>query len=183
MHGFDTSYRNPIESTCLFWSVTVTVMLVRLGCWSLFVITGLRHVKVRMKIPYANNPTRTIVAAYWWRGGTSSHVSSEDACAAFYSDTNARARVVWIIMSTALPMKGSVESVFTAYKQHWMYSTRPVQRFRVPSWSKTKKKKLRDLLSASELYRSSDCRLSAKLVPTLADRGCQVVSATNPHGR
>jgi hypothetical protein len=25
--------------------------------------------------------------------------------------------------------------------------------------------------------------LSAKLVPTLADRGCLVVSATNPHGR
>jgi hypothetical protein len=33
---------------------------------------------------------------------------------------------------------------------------------------------------ASELYRSSDRRLSAKLVPTLADRGCRVVSATNP---
>jgi hypothetical protein len=32
--------------------------------------------------------------------------------------------------------------------------------------------------SASELYRPSDRRLSAKLVPTLADRGCHVVSAT-----
>jgi hypothetical protein len=31
--------------------------------------------------------------------------------------------------------------------------------------------------------RLSDRRLSAKLVPTLADRGCRVVSATNPHGR
>jgi hypothetical protein len=28
--------------------------------------------------------------------------------------------------------------------------------------------------------RLSDCRLSAKLVPTLADRGCRVVSATIP---
>jgi hypothetical protein len=37
--------------------------------------------------------------------------------------------------------------------------------------------------SASELYRPSDRRLSAKLVPTLADRGCCVVSATNSHGR
>jgi hypothetical protein len=37
--------------------------------------------------------------------------------------------------------------------------------------------------SARELYRPSDHRLSAKLVPTLADRGCRVVSATNPHGR
>jgi hypothetical protein len=37
--------------------------------------------------------------------------------------------------------------------------------------------------SSSELYRLSDRRLSAKLVPALADRGCRVVSATNPHGR
>jgi hypothetical protein len=39
------------------------------------------------------------------------------------------------------------------------------------------------LWSASELYRSSDRRLSAKLVPTFADRWCHVVSATDPHGR
>jgi hypothetical protein len=37
--------------------------------------------------------------------------------------------------------------------------------------------------SASELYRPSDRRLSAKLVPTFADRGCRLVSATDPHGR
>jgi hypothetical protein len=34
----------------------------------------------------------------------------------------------------------------------------------------------------SELYRPSDRRLSAKLVPTSADRGCRVVSATDSHG-
>jgi hypothetical protein len=37
--------------------------------------------------------------------------------------------------------------------------------------------------SASELYRASDCRLSAKLVPTFEDTRCLVVSATDPHGR
>jgi CBS-domain-containing membrane protein len=37
--------------------------------------------------------------------------------------------------------------------------------------------------SASELYRPSDRRLSAKLVPTLADRGCHVVSVADPNGR
>jgi hypothetical protein len=37
--------------------------------------------------------------------------------------------------------------------------------------------------SASELYRPSDRRLSPKLVPTFADRGCRVVSAMDPHGR
>jgi hypothetical protein len=36
---------------------------------------------------------------------------------------------------------------------------------------------------ASELYRPSDRRLSAKLVPTFADRGCHVVSVTDPYGR
>jgi hypothetical protein len=37
--------------------------------------------------------------------------------------------------------------------------------------------------SASELYRPSDRRLSAKRLPTFADRGCPVVSVTDPHGR
>jgi hypothetical protein len=38
--------------------------------------------------------------------------------------------------------------------------------------------------SVSELYRPSDRRLSAKLVPTFADdRGCYVVSVTDPYGR
>jgi hypothetical protein len=36
---------------------------------------------------------------------------------------------------------------------------------------------------ASELYRPSDRRLSAKLVPNFADRGCHVVSATVFYGR
>jgi hypothetical protein len=37
--------------------------------------------------------------------------------------------------------------------------------------------------SANELYRTSDRRLSAKLVPTFGDRGCHVVSVTDPYGR
>jgi hypothetical protein len=37
--------------------------------------------------------------------------------------------------------------------------------------------------SASELHRPSDRRLSVKLVPTFADRGCHVVSVTDPYGR
>jgi hypothetical protein len=45
-----------------------------------------------------------------------------------------------------------------------------------------KKKQTPWLMSASELCRPSDRRLSAKLVPNLADRGCRVVSATNPDG-
>jgi hypothetical protein len=36
--------------------------------------------------------------------------------------------------------------------------------------------------STSELYRPSDRRLSTKLVPTFADRGCHVVGVTDPYG-
>jgi hypothetical protein len=36
---------------------------------------------------------------------------------------------------------------------------------------------------ASELYRPSDCSLSAKLLPTFEDIGCHVVSVTHPYGR
>jgi hypothetical protein len=37
--------------------------------------------------------------------------------------------------------------------------------------------------SASELYRPSDLRMSAKRLPTCADRRCHVVSVTDPSGR
>jgi hypothetical protein len=37
--------------------------------------------------------------------------------------------------------------------------------------------------SASEPYRPSDLRLSAKWLPTFADRGCYMVSVTDPYGR
>jgi hypothetical protein len=37
--------------------------------------------------------------------------------------------------------------------------------------------------SVSELYQPVDHRLSAKLVPTSADRGCRVVSAADPNSR
>jgi CBS-domain-containing membrane protein len=43
-------------------------------------------------------------------------------------------------------------------------------------------KKLRGL-SLRAKYLPSDSRLSAKLVPTFADRGCHVVSVTDPYGR
>jgi hypothetical protein len=37
--------------------------------------------------------------------------------------------------------------------------------------------------SASELYRLSDRRFSAKCLPTFADKGCHVVNVTDPYGR
>jgi hypothetical protein len=35
----------------------------------------------------------------------------------------------------------------------------------------------------SKLYRLNDRRLSAKLVPTFADKWCRLVSTTDPYGR
>jgi hypothetical protein len=37
--------------------------------------------------------------------------------------------------------------------------------------------------STSELYRPGDRRLSAKRLPNFSDRGCHVVSVTDPYGR
>jgi hypothetical protein len=51
-------------------------------------------------------------------------------------------------------------------------STQPLMEIFTP-WSE----------SASELYRPSDRRLSAKRLPTCADRGCQAVSVTDPYSR
>jgi hypothetical protein len=48
---------------------------------------------------------------------------------------------------------------------------------------RAKKKKTPWSESSSELYRQSDRRLSAKWLPTFADKGCHVVSVTDPYGR
>jgi hypothetical protein len=42
---------------------------------------------------------------------------------------------------------------------------------------------IRKTESMSELYRPNDRYLSAKLVPTSADIGCNVVIMTDPYGR
>jgi hypothetical protein len=46
----------------------------------------------------------------------------------------------------------------------------------------TNKKQTNSMVSAHKANYTDRC-LSAKLVPTLADRECRVVSAANPHGR
>jgi hypothetical protein len=54
-------------------------------------------------------------------------------------------------------------------------------------WNKLEKKKKKKNPtwheSASELYRPSDRRMSAKLVQNFTDRTCQVVSLTDSYGR
>jgi hypothetical protein len=47
---------------------------------------------------------------------------------------------------------------------------------------KVQEKKTPRSESASELHRPGDRRLSAKRLPTFADKGCQVVSVTDLYG-
>jgi hypothetical protein len=54
---------------------------------------------------------------------------------------------------------------------------------RWPVAAETCKKKTPWSESANELYRQSDRRLLAKWLPSFADRGCHVVSVTDPYGR
>jgi hypothetical protein len=51
------------------------------------------------------------------------------------------------------------------------------------SFTLIKKKQTPWSESASELYQPSDRRLWAKWLPTCADKGCHVVSVTDPYGR
>jgi CBS-domain-containing membrane protein len=60
---------------------------------------------------------------------------------------------------------------------------KPATNVQAPQPHITGKKKTLWSESASKLYRPSDRRLSAKLMPTFADRECHVVSVTDPYGR
>jgi hypothetical protein len=68
----------------------------------------------------------------------------------------------------------------------WRFPTRKetsTYRIHTAQGSGIKKKKPPWSESASELYRPSDRRLSAKWLPTFAVRGCHVVSVTDSYGR
>jgi hypothetical protein len=63
-----------------------------------------------------------------------------------------------------------------------MFSNYPTTDYSLDTDQK-KKKKTPWPESANELYRPSDRRLSAKRLPTFVDKGCHVVSVTDPYGR
>jgi hypothetical protein len=72
-----------------------------------------------------------------------------------------------------------IEGLYQGRSDHWTLqifkkiSTSILQHSSRTPWPET----------ASELYRPSDSRLSAKIVPTLADKKCHVVSVMNPYCR
>jgi hypothetical protein len=65
----------------------------------------------------------------------------------------------------------------------WLYFHRATTPFSFLSDTQKANKKTPWSESASELRRPSDRRLSAKWLPTFADKGCHVVSVTDPYGR
>jgi hypothetical protein len=59
------------------------------------------------------------------------------------------------------------------HEQDWIENHEVMKKLKKTPWSE----------STSKLYRPSDRRLSAKLLPTFADRGCHVVNVTDPYSR
>jgi hypothetical protein len=91
--------------------------------------------------------------------------SSEDSIRLNYRSENLRSRSAILIFVIFLKYLKSVHTFCSIWtKQNKTKQT---------SWPEP----------ASELYRPSDSRLSVKLAPTFADRGCHVVSVTDPYGR
>jgi hypothetical protein len=74
-------------------------------------------------------------------------------------------------------------SCVSAYPVSYTISETVWKVYRPVSFWYNMKKKTSWRQSASELYRPSDRRLSAKLVPTFADKESRVVSATDLYGR
>jgi hypothetical protein len=59
----------------------------------------------------------------------------------------------------------------------------PIVTLPIPTTNKQTNKQTPWSESASELYQPSDRRFSAKWLPTFAEKGCHVVSVTDPSGR
>jgi hypothetical protein len=76
-----------------------------------------------------------------------------------------------------------IRQLAAPHEYHAILETIIIRLILCESSQANKIKKTPWLESVSKLYRLSDRRLSAKLVPILADIGCRVVSETNPLGR
>jgi hypothetical protein len=83
------------------------------------------------------------------------------------------------ILSTFVTVVGyvSLNGIYSVRCKDWFFSSEQANEIanfvKKTPWSE----------SASELYRPSDRRLSSKLVPTFADRGCHEVSETDHYNR
>jgi hypothetical protein len=66
---------------------------------------------------------------------------------------------------------------FQAIRSHYIFKQPQIRRHIFHGKTKN------SVALVHKLYRPSDRRLLGKLVPTFADRGCRVGSATDPHGR
>jgi hypothetical protein len=85
--------------------------------------------------------------------------------------------ILFIVIQIGPPLWSSGQSSWLQIQRPWFESHRYQIFWEVVGLERG------PLSLASELYRPSDRRLSAKLVPTFEDRGCRVVSATDPHCR
>jgi hypothetical protein len=91
-------------------------------------------------------------------------------CVRAYACARARARVCVCVLVRHIITSSDCKSSLYVWLDIWMVL-------------KNKKQQTPCSESANELYWSSDRHLSAKLVPTFAEKGCHVVSMTDPYGR
>jgi hypothetical protein len=82
-----------------------------------------------------------------------------------------------------LTLQGLKLQPFCPPARSQLYRLRYSDTYEITENQKTKKKQTPWSESTSEQYRPSDRRLSAKRLPTFEDRGCHVVSVTDPYGR
>jgi hypothetical protein len=122
------------------------------------------------------------------------HTSTEHTCAPVttISSVNVTTSLPSRMMCCKLILTMHVEQealevtnrlIFLQYKFSIWYETDCIENTAWFSFTTRSVKKNLWSESASELYRPSDSRLSAKWLPTFADKGCHVVSVTDPYGR
>jgi hypothetical protein len=100
----------------------------------------------------------------------------------FFSNSNFRGAIAQLVYRDSIPDYGKRLPVSARCE---CYSTcPPLSGGETRSWPKMSiwQKEIPWPESTSELYQPSDRRLSAKLMPTFADRGCHVVSVTDLYG-
>jgi hypothetical protein len=83
--------------------------------------------------------------------------------------------------NTILQNKSVENAVFVCFAHFYLLPNTTLRILRIKSQQPIKNTPWSE--SVSELYQPSDRHLSAKLLPTFADRGCRVCSATDPYGR
>jgi hypothetical protein len=131
------------------------------------------------------SPSRSLLVPY-----------SQSASVSFNVTSVVNVAIFWDIAPCSPYVNSHFGRMYRLHLQGTKSAEKEISVQQVASWflarqnQYTKRKEIYKILiqtpwpeSANELHQPSDHRLSAKLVPIFADRGCHVVSVTDPYGR